>query len=1253
MSLIQKRSRSNRQNLHWSIAPLEQRLLLAGDAGVAVAEAIPAEVAAPAPPHSLTTTHQSASVDPDQAVATAVHLVFVDAAVEDLDTLIDAIESPFEIVLLSPDSSGVAQITDAMANHASVASIHLIGHGRAGAIMLGNEMIDEATLLSHAAELHRWSESLTKEADILLYGCETGAQQEGANFIKRLARLTGADVAASSDTTGHRSKGGNWELERSVGMIDSPLPFANEFRNTYDAILPVTIRAAGTTNEEQMLLQIDGVTVATYDNVGGNASNDTFVNYTYNEDGINPNQVRIVFTNDLYDPANGIDRNLRVDSINIDGVTYQTEDPSVFSTGVWLPEDGIEPGYRTSEYLASNGYFQYAGESNNEGSLIEIRAMGQEGTEQFDLQIDGQTVASYDATTSFDFYQFRSGTTVTADQIRVVFKNDFYDPANGIDANLTVDYISIDSSRFETEAPTVYSTGVWKEADGIAPGFREDETLATNGYFQYAEQSTTNPGVIALDTSVIQVNEAAGSVTIQVNRTTGSDGIVSVDYQTLGNTAEDGIDFQGQSGTLTFADGQTTASVVVPIIADTLTEGNESFSFAIDNVQGGATILAPRTATITIRDDQLPNYPSFVGATGLELNGDASINGSALRLTGAQELVAGTAFYQSPLPLGADTSFVTSFQFQLTGGNATAGADGFTFALQNAANGVNTVGNEGGGLGIDGVSNSVAIKFDTYQNPGDPNDNHVGIVVNGNVGAALNNRSAAFDLNSGNVLTAWIEYNGFTNEMDVFLSDDVTQPDTPMVSAVIDLPSLIGSQAYVGFTAATGDLTNVHEIMNWQFTTDVPEPNDPPPTGNTLVTQTVLSGLVKPTSLDWTPDGRNLYVSQQDGIVRVARDGVLLATPTLDFTAHVNGTSDRGLLDIAVHPDLETNPYLYLLYTYDPPEVYQHLNDELARPDGIGNRAARMTRVTLDAATDYTTIIADSEVVLLGTNSVWDNFNAFVNSTTDFDEPPAGILPDGSNLRDFIATDSQSHTIGSIEFGTDGALYVSIGDGTSYNRVDPRTVRVQDIDNLSGKILRVDPLTGAGLADNPFFNGDPDANRSKVYQYGMRNPFRIALDSQTNQLYVGDVGWTSWEEINSAEPGANFGWPYYEGGSGVSNRTNSYQDLPEAQAFYASGEPVVASLFALNHAATGINAIVLGDVYHGDAYPEEYEGDLFFNDLGQGIVRNINFDASGAITSVDTFTTGANVVVQIATGLDGNLYFVDLDDGIIGRWVFV
>ncbi|MEM7761380.1 MAG: sugar dehydrogenase, partial [Cyanobacteria bacterium P01_A01_bin.40] len=121
----------------------------------------------------------------------------------------------------------------------------------------------------------------------------------------------------------------------------------------------------------------------------------------------------------------------------------------------------------------------------------------------------------------------------------------------------------------------------------------------------------------------------------------------------------------------------------------------------------------------------------------------------------------------------------------------------------------------------------------------------------------------------------------------------------------------------------------------------------------------------------------------------------------------------------------------------------------LAGADGNGNRAARLTRITADASTNFTTAVPGSEVVILGTNSTWDNFNAFANGTNNFNEPPAVILADGTNLQDFLAADSESHTIGSVEFGPDGALYVSNGDGTSYNQVDPRTVRVQDIDNLS------------------------------------------------------------------------------------------------------------------------------------------------------------------------------------------------------------
>ena len=130
-----------------------------------------------------------------------------------------------------------------------------------------------------------------------------------------------------------------------------------------------------------------------------------------------------------------------------------------------------------------------------------------------------------------------------------------------------------------------------------------------------------------------------------------------------------------------------------------------------------------------------------------------------------------------------------------------------------------------------------------------------------------------------------------------------------------------------------------------------------------------------------------------------------------------------------------------------------------------------------------------------------------------------------------LKVDSRSHAGGALAFGPDGALYVSVGDGTSFNFADPRSFYVQDLDSLAGKILRIDPITGSGLADNPFVEPGADlaANRSKVWQLGLRNPFTMNFD-ETGQLFISEVGWAKWEEINSAGAGANFGWPFYEGG---------------------------------------------------------------------------------------------------------------------------
>ncbi|MBE9032348.1 DUF4347 domain-containing protein, partial [filamentous cyanobacterium LEGE 11480] len=413
-------------------------------------------------------------------------LIFIDAQIDAIDTLTrDLDRDHTQVFILDATRDGLSQISQTLSQFAAIDSLHILSHGSAGTLQLGSNTVNNQTLQTQASQLSNWRNHLTDTADILFYGCDVGSGDSGNSFITTFSQLTGADIAASSDRTGHASLGGDWDLEKTTGTIDTAIPFNPAVQQAYNAILPITIYAAGSTNAEQMQLQINGTTVQTWNNISGNVDTNTFQAYTYNGNNIDPNSVRVAFTNDLFDPANGIDRNLVVDRVIIDGTTYQTEDPSVFSTGTWKPADGITPGFRESEVLHANGYFQFAANTPNNGDIIEIRARGDEGTEQFILEIAGNTVASFTTSTSDQTFTYQASGSVTADQVRISFVNDQYDPTNGIDSNLTVDFVTIAGTVFQTEDPSVFSTGTWKPTDGITPGFRESEILHANGYFQF------------------------------------------------------------------------------------------------------------------------------------------------------------------------------------------------------------------------------------------------------------------------------------------------------------------------------------------------------------------------------------------------------------------------------------------------------------------------------------------------------------------------------------------------------------------------------------------------------------------------------------------------------------------------------------------------------------------------------------------------------------------------------------------------
>ncbi|QYF92711.1 DUF4347 domain-containing protein [Massilia sp. PAMC28688] len=160
---------------------------------------------------------------PDPAIAAApAELVFISPEVLDIDAIVQAFGPSAEVITLDAGSDGLDQISRALEGRSGVGAIHLVAHGAPGFIALPGQPLNGATLDARAAQVALWSQALTADADILVYGCDVAASEGGLALLGQLAALTGADVAASTDDTG----GGNWTLEFSTGAIDTQAVFS-------------------------------------------------------------------------------------------------------------------------------------------------------------------------------------------------------------------------------------------------------------------------------------------------------------------------------------------------------------------------------------------------------------------------------------------------------------------------------------------------------------------------------------------------------------------------------------------------------------------------------------------------------------------------------------------------------------------------------------------------------------------------------------------------------------------------------------------------------------------------------------------------------------------------------------------------------------------------------------------------------------------------------------------------------------------
>jgi glucose/arabinose dehydrogenase len=422
------------------------------------------------------------------------------------------------------------------------------------------------------------------------------------------------------------------------------------------------------------------------------------------------------------------------------------------------------------------------------------------------------------------------------------------------------------------------------------------------------------------------------------------------------------------------------------------------------------------------------------------------------------------------------------------------------------------------------------------------------------------------------------------------------------------------------------------------------------PDGFVLVDPFPSATFDLPLQVVFLPDGRSLVAEQAGRVLTILEDGTQYPQPFIDIRNETLSVIDLGLLSIAVDPDFTTSPWVYLLLTVDPDA------------DGNDDETDAFARVVRYLADENDPNVADlaSRQVLLG--ATW---------------------PEG------IPALSISHTIGTLRCGADGSLLVSAGDGAhpedgvddggrdpqafGPGRTDPSedigSFRSRSLASLAGKILRLDKETGLGLEDNPYWDGDGGSKRSKVYAYGLRNPYRFtvrpgtggsARGSGPGTLYICDVGWDDYEEIDVAPAGGiNFGWPCDEG--------------PVAQPSYAAvdwvatGNPNVLCDAAPSAEVPDANTAPLVHWHHdddelsnptgwtgsagtcaafytGSLYPPEHVGRFFFGDYSGGWIRTLELDAQDQVVAWHEFATGfgSPIVDLAAHPVHGDLYAVEI-----------